>query len=96
MLTWMRNQLNWDAFVDGVRIQREGGYAGIDGFLYLLYYFCAELSIGLTEFNERKRKCNVQLAAIGSRATLPSRTALVVFLAPSNLIGFESLEMNSY
>ena len=76
VLTWMRNQLNWDAFVDGVRIQREGGYAGIDGFLYLLYYFCAELSIGLTEFNERKRKYNVQLAAIGNRATLPSRTAL--------------------
>lgn len=55
-----------------VRIRREGGYAGIDIVLFLLYYFASGLDVGLRKFWERASPYGVQLAAVAERRQLAS------------------------
>jgi hypothetical protein len=59
-----------------LRIRREGGYAGIDVFLFLLYFFTSRLGIGIKTFWGRTRGHNVALAALAGRRNLASSTAM--------------------
>ena len=50
-----------------LRIRREGGYAGIDVFVFLLYFFSSRLGIGLKTWWGRAREYKVALAALAGR-----------------------------
>jgi len=59
-----------------LKIRREGGYAGIDVFVFLVYYFASGLRTGLKPFWYRARDFSTQLAAVAGRRQLPSSTAM--------------------
>lgn len=61
-----------EALSERVRIRREGGYAGIDIVLVLLYYFASGLDGGLRKFWEQASPHGVQLAAVAERRRLAS------------------------
>ncbi|MCP5069364.1 MAG: hypothetical protein GY946_22595 [bacterium] len=76
LVEWMREHRAWPRAMERLKIQREGGYAGIDGFLFLIYFFTSGLRLGLKEFSERARGHHAQLAAIGGRLRLPTQSSL--------------------
>lgn len=59
-----------------LKIRREGGYVGIDVFMFLVYYFAAGLRKGLKPFWYQARAYKKQLAAVAGRKQLPSSTAI--------------------
>ena len=63
-----------------LRVQREGGYVGLDVLLFLLFYFASELKIGLKEFGRRTKPYRRQLAALGGRIHLPTPPSVSRFL----------------
>ncbi len=69
-----RDQL--DEVAERLQIRREGGYAGIDVFVFLAYYFASRLPVGLKKFWYRARQHKVKLAAVAGRKSLGSSTAM--------------------
>lgn len=59
-----------------LRVHREGGYCGIDGFLFLLSYFLSDTGVGIREFSTRIRGCGRALAALGERRSLMTPASL--------------------
>jgi hypothetical protein len=76
VIEWMQQRGLWHQLGERLKIQREGGYVGIDAFQFLLYFFCSDLGLGLKEFSERARERHVQLAAVGSRRRLPTQSSM--------------------
>ena len=58
-----------------LRITRQGGYAGLDMFLFLLYFFCSGES-GIRPFWRSACGFSEQLAAFAGRTKLPSPAAM--------------------
>ena len=81
ILEWLRRQGLLQEVTDGLKIQREGGYAGIDAFVFLTYYFTSGLDMGIKEFSEQAREHHKQLAAIGERKRLPTQSSMSRILA---------------
>lgn len=59
-----------------LRIRREGGYCGIDVFVFLLYFFSSRLGVGIKTWWYRARVCKVALAALAGRTNLASSTSV--------------------
>lgn len=57
---------------DRVRIRREGGFAGFDVLLFLLYYFSSGQRIGVKRFWDLAGPYANQLAGVALRTTLPT------------------------
>lgn len=69
-------ELRASGFIEKVgerlRIRRQGGYSGLDGWLLLLLFFTAGAGRGVRAFWELVRGHVVQLAALAGRRRLPS------------------------
>ena len=76
MIEWLQGRGLWDEAAERLKIQREGGYAGIDMFLFLLYYFGSKLKTGLKEFSHQTRQQELGLAAIGNRKRMPTQASV--------------------
>lgn len=81
LIEWLRGEGLWGQLTERLKIQREGGYPGIDAFVFLIYLFTSGLRLGVKEFGERARKCHGQLAAVGERARLPTQASMSRILA---------------
>ena len=81
IIEWLRARGLWAEAADRLKIQREGGYAGIDALVFLTYYFTSGLSLGVKEFSERARGHHTRLAAIGGRHRLPTQASMSRILA---------------
>ena len=58
------------------RIARQGGFAGFDVFLFLLYFFGSRMKGGLRNFWVSASVHGEALAAVGGRVRLPSPAAI--------------------
>jgi hypothetical protein len=76
IIEWLQRRGLWDEATVLLQIQREGGYAGIDALLLLLYYFSSGQRVGLKEFCEEARCKHAELAAVGGRKRLPTQASL--------------------
>jgi len=76
ILEWLRQQGRWEEAADLLRVQREGGYAGLDALLFLIYYFASGLRVGVKEFSDRAREQHQRLAAVGGRRRLPTQSSM--------------------
>ena len=81
IIEWLHRQGLWTEITDRLKVQREGGYAGIDAFVFLTYYFTSELDAGVKEFSEQAREHHKQLAAVGDRQRLPTQSSMSRILA---------------
>jgi len=75
----------WGEIAKRLRVQREGGYAGIDGFLFLLLYFGSHSNTGLKRFSERASLHGEKLAALGGRDRLPQQSSMSRILSAVEL-----------
>ena len=91
IIEWLRRRGLWQELTDRLKIQREGGYAGIDAFVFLIYYFTCGLTLGVKEFSERAREHSLRLAAIGGRLRIPTQASMSRLLA-----SVESLPLSSF
>ena len=55
-----------------LQVQREGGYAGIDVFIFLVCFYAAGAGLGVKAFFERIRGQAAALAGVAGRKTLPT------------------------
>lgn len=81
LLEWLERRNLLVQLAERLKIQREGGYAGIDAFVFLIYLFTSGLHLGLKEFSDRVRKSQGQLAAVGERERLPTQASMSRMLA---------------
>lgn len=81
VLEWLRQQGRWEEATDLLRVQREGGYAGVDALLFLIYYFASGLRVGVKEFCDRAREQQGRLAAVVGRRRLPTQASISRILA---------------
>jgi hypothetical protein len=73
---WLTERGLWEAAGERLKVQREGGYAGIDAVLVLLAYFAADLHVGVKEFLEQLGPQRALLAAVGGRCHLPTQSSM--------------------
>ena len=59
-----------------LRVNRQGGYAGFDAFVFLVYMFGAGTGPGIKSFYERNQGFVVQMAALAGRSRLPSTSSM--------------------
>jgi hypothetical protein len=76
IIEWLRQKGLWAEAAERLKVQREGGYAGIDGLMFLTYFFGSGLHVGIKEFSERAREYHEQLAAVGERHWLPTQSSM--------------------
>lgn len=76
VIEWLQKEGLWREISERLQVQREGGYAGIDAFVFLTYYFTSGLDIGVKEFSEQAREDHKQLAAVGGRKRLPTQSSM--------------------
>ena len=76
ILEWLRQQGRWEEAMDLLKVQREGGYAGVDALLFLIYYFASGLCVGVKEFSDRAREQRGRLAGVGGRRRLPTQSSM--------------------
>ncbi len=81
VLEWLRQQGRWEEATDLLKVQREGGYAGVDALLFLIYYFASGLRVGVKEFSDRAREQHGRLAAVVGRRRLPTQASVSRILA---------------
>jgi len=65
-----------DEVGERLHIPRQGGYPGIDTWLFLLVYFTTGTQQGIQEFWKQNRACARQLAAVAGRSSLASPSSL--------------------
>ena len=70
-----------DEVGERLRVYRQGGYAGIDGFVFLLLFFASDIGGGLKGFSAKIGEFNRRLAAVADRVRLPSQAAMSRLLA---------------
>ena len=76
ILEWLRQQGLWEEAEDRLKVQREGGYVGVDALLFLIYYFASGLRVGVKEFSDRAREQQGRLAAVVGRRRLPTQASM--------------------
>jgi hypothetical protein len=76
LVEWLQQRHLLDALASRLRIQRQGGYTGIDLVLFLLYFFVARLPGGLKDFDERAAPYRQPLAGLAHRRKLPARSSI--------------------
>jgi hypothetical protein len=76
IIEWLRERGLWSEAAERLKIQREGGYAGIDALMFLTYFFGARQQLGIKEFSDRAREHHKQLAAVGERHWLPTQSSM--------------------
>lgn len=81
IIEWLQQQGLWTEVTARLKVQREGGYAGVDAFVLLTYYFTSGLDVGVKEFSEQARDNHKQLAAVGDRQRLPTQASMSRILA---------------
>lgn len=81
IIEWLQARGLWQEATARLKIQREGGYAGIDALLFLVFYFSSGLRVGVKEFSEETRRHHTQLAAVGDRNRLPTQASMSRVLA---------------
>jgi Transposase DDE domain len=86
LIEWLRQRGLWQEITDRLKIQREGGYTGIDAFVFLVYFFSSNLKLGVKEFSERARKQSLRLAAVGGRLRMPTQASMSRLLASVEVI----------
>lgn len=65
----------FEAVKDKLKVDRSGGYAGVDAVLLLVYYFAACMQVGLSKFDEFVGDHRCRLAALGERRSLPTQSS---------------------
>jgi hypothetical protein len=80
-----------DGIADRLRIQREGGYVGLDLVLFLLFFLTARLDGGIKGFAERAAPHREQLGALGGRRRLPTPASVSRILAATAVGHAEAL-----
>jgi hypothetical protein len=73
-----------EQITDRLRIQREGGYVGVDLVLFVLFYLTARVDGGLKGFGEKVRSWRSRLGALGGRRKLPSPSSVSRILGATN------------
>lgn len=76
ILEWLRLQGLWEEAKGLLKVQREGGYVGVDALLFLIYYFASGLRVGVKEFSNRTREQQGRLAAVVGRRRLPTQASM--------------------
>lgn len=76
IVEWLDENGLLDGLGERLRIQREGGYVGLDLVLFLLFFFTAGVPGGLKGFNERAAPHRRQLAGLGDRRRFASRSSV--------------------
>jgi len=66
---------------EGLKIRRQGGYCGLDIYVFLLLYFCSGADGSLKRFWEMVRGVKFRVAALAGRRCLPSASAVSRALA---------------
>jgi len=66
----------WKELAERLRVQRAGGYVGIDAVLVLLLFFCSGPGWGIKAFANRASTHGRALAALGGRKSLPTQSAI--------------------
>jgi hypothetical protein len=66
----------WEKLAEQLRVQRSGGYSGIDAVLFLLLFFCAGGRGGLKGFGTRAAASGEALAALGGRSSLVTQSTI--------------------
>lgn len=66
----------WNVLAERLRVQRQGGYSGIDGFLFLLLYFGSGQKQSISKFSQRVGRRGKKLAAVGGRKALPTQSSM--------------------
>jgi hypothetical protein len=59
-----------------LRVRRQGGYAGIDVFLFLMVLLCCRLRLSVKEFGEKIRRHTKCLGAVVGRRRLPTPSSV--------------------
>lgn len=73
-----------EQITERLRIQREGGYIGVDLVLFVLFYLTARVDGGIKGFGEKSRSCRKQLGALGGRRELPTPASVSRVLSATN------------
>jgi len=66
----------FDHVKERFKVDRSGGYAGVDAVLLLVYYFAAYAQVGLSRFDEVVGHHREKLAALGDRKRLPTQSSM--------------------
>jgi len=59
-----------------LRVRRQGGYAGIDVFVFLVVFLCCRLPLCIKDFGEKIRRDTKRLAAVVGRKRLPTPSSV--------------------
>lgn len=81
VVEWLHAHGVLDGIGERLRIQREGGYVGLDLVLFLLFFLTQKLDGGIKGFGERARPHTRQLGALGDRRRLPAPPSVSRILA---------------
>ena len=81
LVEWLHRRGLLDGIADRLKIQREGGYVGLDLVLFLLFFLSARLAGGIKGFGERAAPHRQQLGALGGRRRLPAPASISRILA---------------
>ena len=77
---WLEEEGVLEEIGKRLRVQREGGYVGLDVLLFFLFFFASGLSIGIKEFGRRTQSYRRELGALGGRTQLPTPPSVSRFL----------------
>ena len=77
---WLEKEGVLEEIGERLRVQREGGYVGLDVLLFFLFFFASGLSIGIKEFGRRTKSYRRELGALGGRIQLPTPPSVSRFL----------------
>ena len=81
LVEWMRRRGVVGEIGERLRIQREGGYAGVDLLLFLLFFLTSQVGGGIKGFGERAARFRERLGALGGRRRIPTPASVSRILA---------------
>lgn len=76
LLAWLKGQGWLERIADRVQILRQGGYAGIDILVFLLFFFTSGVPGGIKGFGRRARPFRRLLGALGGRKMLATPSSV--------------------
>lgn len=86
VLAWLEGRGALDAIAERLRIQREGGYVGVDLVMFFVFFLLSGVKGGIKGFGEQARSYSAQLAAIGGRRRLPTPASVSRLLASTTML----------
>ena len=91
LVEWLVERGLLEEIGERLKIQREGGYVGLDVVLFILFCLTARLDGGIKGFDEHAAPHRQQLGALGDRRAIPSRSSVSRVLAATHSAHTEDL-----